>query len=79
MFKKVMRLKHKKISELKMLEPCIYMCRRDAFVGQRCRQEMLPFPLENGCNSWEEEGVLSKKIRRFKFSRLSKDFSRLEM
>ena len=61
-----------------MLESCIYTCRRDAYVVKGCKQEMLPFPLMNGCNSWEEESVFSEKIRRFKFSRLSREFSQLK-
>ena len=45
-----------------MLESCIYTCRRDAYVVKGCKQEMLPFPLMKGCNSWEEEGVFSWKF-----------------
>ena len=62
-----------------MLESCIYTCRRGAYVVKGCKQEMLPFPLENGCNSWEEKGVHSKKIRKFKFSRLNRESSQLKI
>ena len=63
----------------KCLKACIYTCKRGAFVCKRSMQEMLPFLLENGCNSWEEEGVLSQKIRSYRFSRLSRKFSRLKI